>query len=86
MTSATKNGHTGCLASSSLIPKAEEVAMSATVTTIDRLDCEIAVASIALGVARSSFDRCPSAENAEAVSAAEGSVDRLLDQRFAAQQ
>jgi hypothetical protein len=86
MTSATKNGHTRCPATSSLIPKAEEVAMSASVTTIDRLDCEIAVAAIALGVARGSFDRCPSAENAAAVSAAERSVDRLLDQRFVAQQ
>jgi hypothetical protein len=85
MTSATGKGHIRWLASSSQIPKAEEVAMRATVTTIDQLDCEIAVASIALGVARSSFDRCPSAENAEAVSAAEASVDRLLDQRFAAQ-
>jgi hypothetical protein len=60
--------------------------MSPTVTTIDQLDCEIAVAFIALGVARHSFDRCPSAENAEAVGAAEASVDRLLDQRYSAQQ
>ena len=60
--------------------------MSPTVSTIDQLDCEIAVAFIALGVARTSFDRCPNAENAEAVGAAETSVDRLLDQRFAAQQ
>ena len=59
--------------------------MSPTVTTIDQLDCEIAVAFIALGVARTSFHRCPSGENAEAVTAAEASVDRLLDQRFAAQ-
>jgi hypothetical protein len=86
VTSATGNGHTPSLASSSQIPIAEEVAVSPTVVTIDQLDCELAVAVIALGVARTSFDRCPSAENAEAVSAGESSVDRLLDQRFAAQQ
>jgi hypothetical protein len=63
----------------------EEVVMSPTVTRLDQLDYDISVAYIALGVARSSFDRCPSAENAQAVQAAEGSVDRLLDERFAAQ-
>ena len=59
--------------------------MSPTVTSLDQLDYEISVAYIALGVARSSFDRCPSAENARAVDEAEGSVNRLLDERFAAQ-
>jgi len=60
--------------------------MSPTVTSIDQLDYDISVAYIALGVARSSRDRCPNAENESAVDAAEACVDRLLDERFAAQQ
>jgi hypothetical protein len=60
--------------------------MSPTVTSIDQLDYDISVAYIALGVARSSWDRCPNAENENAVDAAEACVDRLLDERFAAQQ
>ena len=59
--------------------------MSPTVTSLDQLDYGISVAYIALGLARSSFDRCPSAENAQAGTAAEACVDRLLDERFAAQ-
>jgi hypothetical protein len=43
------------------------------------------VAYIALGVARTSYTRCPSAENARLVDEAEGDVDRLLDERLAAQ-
>ena len=34
---------------------------------------------------RSSFGRCPSAENQRLVVDAQASVDRLLDERFAAQ-
>ena len=60
--------------------------MSPTVTSLDQLDYDISVAYIALGVARSSFDRCPSGENASAVAEAECCVNRLLDERFAAQQ
>ncbi|GAB3301323.1 hypothetical protein GCM10027451_04460 [Geodermatophilus aquaeductus] len=60
--------------------------MSPTVSSFDQLDYDISVAYIALGVARSSFDRCPSGENASAVTEAEGCVNRLLDERFAAQQ
>jgi hypothetical protein len=63
----------------------QEVVMSPTVSSFDQLDYDISVAYIALGVARSSFDRCPSAENAAAVDEAEGSVNRLLDERFALQ-
>ena len=59
--------------------------MSLTVTSLDQLDYDISVAYIALGVARSSWDRCPSAENARVVDEAESRVDRLLDERFAAQ-
>jgi hypothetical protein len=60
--------------------------MDPTVTSLDQLDLDVSVAYIALGVARSSWNRCPSGENAEAVDAAERCVDRLLDERFAAQQ
>ncbi|MEX5720781.1 hypothetical protein [Geodermatophilus maliterrae] len=60
--------------------------MSPTVASLDQLDYDISVAYIALGVARSSWARCPSAENARAVDEAEGCMNRLLDERFAAQQ
>jgi hypothetical protein len=63
----------------------EEIAVSPTVTSIDQLDYDISVAYIALGVARSSWDRCPSAENARVVDEAESCVDRLLDERLATQ-
>jgi hypothetical protein len=58
--------------------------MGPTTTSLDRVDLDLSVASIALGVARSSWDRCPSAENACAVADAEACVDRLLDERLAA--
>jgi hypothetical protein len=64
----------------------EEVAMSPTVTSIDRIDLDISVAYIALGVARSSFSHCPSAENERRVEEAEADVDTLLDARLAAAQ
>ena len=57
--------------------------MSPTVTGLDRLEYDISVAYIALGVARSSWLRCPSAENAAALEAAERCVDRLLEETFA---
>jgi hypothetical protein len=60
--------------------------MGPTTTSLDQVDLDIAVAYIALGVARSSWDRCPSAENARAVAAAEACVDRLLDERLAARE
>ncbi|MCV2488366.1 hypothetical protein OF117_03245 [Geodermatophilus sp. YIM 151500] len=60
--------------------------MSQAVTSFEQLDLDISVAWIALGVARTAFERCPSAENERRVGEAEGSVDRLLDARFAAQQ
>jgi hypothetical protein len=58
--------------------------MSPTVTSIDEIDLDISVAFIALGVARTAFERCPSGENAEAVTQAEGAVNALLDARIAA--
>ena len=60
--------------------------MSSTVTDLDQLDYGTSVAFIALGVARSSWDRCPSAANARAVEEAEGCVNRLLDERLVVQQ
>jgi hypothetical protein len=59
--------------------------MSPTVTSLDQLDHDISVAYIALGVARSSYIRCPSAENARLVDDAERAVDDLLDERLLAQ-
>jgi len=59
--------------------------MSPTVPTLDQLDRDISVAYTALGVARGSFERCPSAENSRAVDEAENCLNRLLDERFAAQ-
>ncbi|MGY1619594.1 hypothetical protein ACI797_22880 [Geodermatophilus sp. SYSU D00691] len=58
--------------------------MSPVVTSIDTLDHEIAVAYIALGVARSAWSHCPSGENERLVADAEAAVDRLLDERLAA--
>ena len=60
--------------------------MSSTITSLDQLDYDISVAYIAVGVVRSSFERCPSSENARAVDEALSCMDRLLDERFAAQQ
>lgn len=57
--------------------------MSPTITTLDEIDYEISVAYIALGVARSAWQRCPSAENARVVDGAEAEIDQLLDDRIA---
>ncbi len=59
--------------------------MSPTVTSIDEIDLDIAVAYIALGAARSGFTHCPSGENQRLVDDAEAAVNRLLDARLAAQ-
>ena len=58
--------------------------MSPTITSVDEIDLDIAVAYIALGVARGAFGRCPSAENEQRVTDAVAAVDRLLDARLAA--
>ena len=52
--------------------------MSPTITSIDQIDYDISVAYIALGVARASFSRCPSGENAQLVHEAEGTVKRKI--------
>ena len=58
--------------------------MTRTVTSIEALDLEIAIAYIALGVARSAAARSPSAESVRRVVEAEADVDALLDRRLAA--
>ncbi len=58
--------------------------MSTTVSPLERIDSDISIASVALGVARTSYRRCPSAENARVLDRAVAAVDRLLDERLAA--
>jgi hypothetical protein len=58
--------------------------MSPTVTSVDQIDLDISIAFIALGAARTAFERCPSGENQGAVDEAQAAVDRLLDARLAA--
>ena len=57
--------------------------MSPTVTSIDRIDLDIAVAYVALGAARTSWAHSPSAANQRLVDEAEAALDRLLDARLA---
>jgi hypothetical protein len=59
--------------------------MSPTITAIDEIDIDISVAYICLGMARSRWMHCPSAENARLVDEAEAGVDGLLEMRFAGQ-
>ncbi len=59
--------------------------MNSTVINLDQLDSDISMAYIALRVARASRDRSPNAANERLVADAERSVNRLLDERFAAQ-
>jgi hypothetical protein len=60
--------------------------MSPSTTILDELDHDISIAYIALGVARSAWARCPSGENERLIGDAEAAVNRLLEERFAAQQ
>jgi hypothetical protein len=57
--------------------------MSTIVSPLDRIDTDIAMAAVALGVARTSYARCPSSENARVLDRAAAAVDRLLDERLA---
>ncbi len=50
----------------------------------ETIDLAIAVAAVAVGVARRAEERCPSGENAQRVADAVAAVDALLDQRLAA--
>jgi hypothetical protein len=63
----------------------EEVVVSPTVTSIDQIDLDIAVAFVALGAARASCTHCPSGENQRRVDEAEATLNRVLEARFAAQ-
>jgi hypothetical protein len=63
---------------------APEADMSTSITAIDQLDYDISLAYIALGVARSAWAHCPSAENTLRVVEAERDVDALLDERLLA--
>ncbi len=58
--------------------------MTTTISPLARIDSDISMASIAIGVARAAFARCPSSENARVLDRAIGAVDRLLDERLAA--
>ena len=51
-------------------------------TDTDRIDRDLAVAQVALGLARRACARCPSGENARLVAEALAAVDRLLDLRL----
>ncbi len=59
--------------------------MSPTVTSIDRIDLDIAIAYVALGAARTSWAHSPSAANQRLVADAESALNALLDRRLAAQ-
>jgi hypothetical protein len=59
--------------------------MGTPISSLDQLDYDISVAYIALGVARSTFARCPNGENAQIVDDAENAVNRLLDERLRSQ-
>ena len=59
--------------------------MSTSVTSLDQIDLEIALAYIALGAVRTAWVRCPTGENARKAEEAQADVDRLLELRFAAQ-
>ena len=59
--------------------------MSTTAISLEQLDTDISLAYVALRIARSTYQRSPNAGNARLVADAEGIVDRLLDERFAAQ-
>ena len=58
--------------------------MTRTDPGLAELDLEIAVASIALRIARTAEERCPSVENSRRVAEARADVDGLLDRRLAA--
>jgi hypothetical protein len=59
--------------------------MDRSITCIENLDLEIAVAYITLGGTREIWTRCPVAENQQRVEEAEAELDRLLDRRLAVQ-
>ena len=56
--------------------------MSPTVVAVDQLDLDLALAAVALGMARTRFDHCGSAENTRLLQEAQAQVDVLLDERL----
>jgi hypothetical protein len=84
ITSATVFRHTGDLAFAVQTPTVPEAAMSTTVSPLERIDADLGLAAVAMGVARGSYARCPSVENARVLDRAAAAVDRLLDERLAA--
>lgn len=58
--------------------------MSTPVTSPDTLDLDLdlALASVALHVARAMWDHCPSAANIRRLQEAQADVDALLDRRL----
>jgi hypothetical protein len=58
--------------------------MATIVDRLDQLDHRISCAYVALGVARMSWDHCPSADNTRLAQEAEDRVNELLEQRYAA--
>jgi hypothetical protein len=56
--------------------------MSPTVVAVDQLDLDLALAAVALGMARTRFDHCGSAENTRLLQEAQAQVDLLLDERL----
>ena len=58
--------------------------MSSPVTSPDTLDLDLALALVALHVARAMWDHCPSAANIRRLQEAQADVDALLDRRLGA--
>ena len=56
--------------------------MSPTVTSVDQIDLDISIAFIALGVARTACERCPSGENEHAVDAAQSDWIVVIDEAY----
>jgi hypothetical protein len=56
--------------------------MSPTVVAVDQVDLDLALAAVALGVARTRFEHSGSAENTRLLEEAQAQVDLLLDERL----
>jgi hypothetical protein len=74
ITSATVFRHTGDLAFAVQTPTVPEAAMSTTVSPLERIDADLGLAAVAVGVARGSYARCPSVENARVLDRAAAGV------------
>ena len=76
--------HRGFLRFTVQTPTVPEAAMSTTVSPLERIDADLGLAAVAVGVARGSYARCPSVENARVLDRAAAAVDPQLDERLAA--